>query len=135
MTGLEGEFRKREGISSPGWGEWSVEHGVATVVMDMTTIYQTGFLPVLYIRLSAVMLGIEGLANLGRLTQEQVFLIVLPLGIRGRDGSPCRAIALESDLASEFPGSAGSVEKTCDGRCVFTHGIGLAGPVLHNASS
>ena len=38
---------------------------------------------------------VETLANLDLLTRERVKLIVLPFKIRGCDGSPVRAIAIE----------------------------------------
>lgn len=84
--------------------EWLVERGISTVAMDMPTIYPAEFVRVHHILLGAEVLVIEGLGHLERLTQPQVFLIALPLRIRGRDGSPCRAIALEGDLASDFAG-------------------------------
>ncbi len=88
--------------------EWLVDRGLATVAMDMPTIYPGEFVKVHHILLGAEVLVIEGLGYLERLSQQQVILIALPLRIQGRDGSPCRAIALEGDLETDFPG-AGSI--------------------------
>lgn len=38
---------------------------------------------------------VEALSNLRKLKKKEVFFIALPLKIRGRDGSPVRAIAIE----------------------------------------
>ena len=35
------------------------------------------------------------IANLDKLQSERVLLIAVPLRIRGRDGSPCRAVAID----------------------------------------
>ena len=45
--------------------------------------------------LGAEIVIVEGLANLGALTQEEVTFIALPLKLEGGDGSPVRAIAIE----------------------------------------
>lgn len=47
------------------------------------------------ILLKAGIVIVEGLANLHQLRRDEVHLIVLPLKIRGCDGSPVRAIAIE----------------------------------------
>jgi len=38
---------------------------------------------------------VEGLAHLNELTKEKVFFVAVPLKIKGRDGSPVRAFAIE----------------------------------------
>jgi kynurenine formamidase len=38
---------------------------------------------------------VEGLANLEALQDERVFLVAAPLKVRGGDGAPCRAFALD----------------------------------------
>ncbi|MDA1276155.1 MAG: cyclase family protein [Verrucomicrobia bacterium] len=43
---------------------------------------------------------VEGLANLGALSQSKVFFVAAPLKIEGGDGCPCRAFAVEG-LAAE----------------------------------
>jgi kynurenine formamidase len=76
---------------------WLVERGVVTVAMDMPTIYPGDYITAHHILLGAKILVIEGLAHLDRLESDDVFLIALPLRLRGRDGSPCRVVALEGD--------------------------------------
>ena len=51
-------------------------------------------------RIHKILLGanitiVEGLTNLGALTQEKVFFVAAPLKIEGGDGCPCRAFAIE----------------------------------------
>ncbi len=81
---------------------WLVERGVSTVAMDMPTIFPAEYIKAHHILLGAKILVIEGLARLDQLTSDEVILMALPLRIRGRDGSPCRAIALEPRDAAEW---------------------------------
>ena len=53
------------------------------------------------------MLIVEGLAHLEKIQSEQVFFSALPLRIKGRDGSPCRAIALDGLGAAELAALSG----------------------------
>jgi len=46
---------------------------------------------------------IEGLRGLERLQSDKVILIALPLRISGRDGSPCRAMAIDGDIEPLIP--------------------------------
>ena len=79
-----------------------VERQVATVALDMPTIYPADYITVHHILLRPEILVIEGLRGLDRLRSEQVLLCALPLRIRGRDGSPCRAMAIEADSPAEL---------------------------------
>jgi arylformamidase len=81
---------------------WLAERQVATVALDMPTIYPADYITVHHILLRPEVLVIEGLTGLERLRGEQVILSALPLRIRGRDGSPCRAMAIDADSAAEI---------------------------------
>jgi kynurenine formamidase len=91
--------------------QWLVDRGIATVAMDMPTIYPGEYIKAHHLLLGAGMLVIEGLARLNQLTARDVFLIALPLRLRGRDGSPCRVVAIDGQdnesllatLGSAFP--------------------------------
>jgi kynurenine formamidase len=74
---------------------WLVDRGVTTVAMDMPTIYPGDYVTAHHILLGARVLVIEGLAHLDRLVSNEIFLVALPLRLRGRDGSPCRVVAME----------------------------------------
>jgi kynurenine formamidase len=82
--------------------QWLVERQVATVALDMPTIYPADYITVHHILLKPEVLVIEGLTGLERLRGPQVLLCALPLRIRGRDGSPCRAMAIDADSAGEL---------------------------------
>ena len=47
------------------------------------------------ILLKAEIVIVEGLAHLNKLKRDRVFFIAAPLKIKGRDGSPVRAMAVE----------------------------------------
>jgi kynurenine formamidase len=81
---------------------WLAERQVATVALDMPTIYPADYITVHHILLRPEVLVIEGLTRLERLRGEQVILCALPLRVRGRDGSPCRAMAIDADSAAEL---------------------------------
>jgi kynurenine formamidase len=79
---------------------WLVERQVALIgveppsvadvnnLQELTAVHQTLF--------RGGVLIVEGLANLDQLQREQIEFIALPLKITGGDGSPVRAIAIES---------------------------------------
>lgn len=80
---------------------WLAEQGVACVALDTPTTYPAEYTASHHSLLNAEaeVLIIEGLRGLDRLVGKQVILIALPLRIRGRDGSPCRAMAIDGDIA------------------------------------
>jgi kynurenine formamidase len=63
--------------------------------MDMPSVHYENYMDVHHILLKAEILIVEGLNNLGQLTENHIFFVALPLRIKVRDGSPCRAIAIE----------------------------------------
>ena len=81
---------------------WLVERQVGTVALDMPTIYPADYITVHHILLRPEVLVIEGLTGLDRLRGAQVVLCALPLRVRGRDGSPCRAVAFDADEPDEL---------------------------------
>jgi len=75
--------------------EYLAEKNISTLAMDMPTVFVREYVDVHHSLLRAEVLIVEGLANLDQLTEEQVLFMAAPLKIKGRDGSPCRAIAIE----------------------------------------
>jgi arylformamidase len=71
------------------------EKKIACLAMDMPTVHPENYIDVHHILLKAEILIVEGLNNLGQLKESHIFFVALPLRIKGRDGSPCRAIAVE----------------------------------------
>jgi kynurenine formamidase len=87
------------------------ERQIACLALDTPSVYGPDYVSVHHALLGAEVLIVEGLAHVERLMNQQVFLVALPLRIRGRDGSPCRAIAIDglSDSALEtIQGAIGS---------------------------
>ena len=84
---------------------WLAKQGVACVALDTPTTYPAEYTASHHSLLNAEaeVLIIEGLRGLDRLVRNEVILIALPLRIRGRDGSPCRAMAIDGDIAPLIP--------------------------------
>lgn len=84
---------------------WLAQQGVACVALDTPTTYPAEYTASHHSLLNAEaeVLIIEGLRGLDRLEGSDVILIALPLRIRGRDGSPCRAMAIDGDIAPLIP--------------------------------
>jgi len=74
--------------------EWLAARKIGMIGMDVPTPNPTDFDPVHKILLRAEIVIVEGLANLGRINQSEFFFMAAPLRIKGRDGSPVRALAM-----------------------------------------
>lgn len=85
--------------------QYMAERGVACIALDMPTTNPPEYTPTHHALLNAdaEVLIIEGLRGLERLEGEQVLLIALPLRIRGRDGSPCRVMAIDGEIEPLLP--------------------------------
>ena len=82
--------------------QWLAEQGVAAIALDMPTVHPADYVTVHHLLLRPEVLIIEGLARLEQLRGGRVILCALPLRIRGRDGSPCRAVAIDADDPAEI---------------------------------
>jgi arylformamidase len=81
---------------------WMIEQGIECLAMDIPSTH-----PNKYAETHRMLLGpgsemvlVEGLRGLERLKGAEVLLIAFPLAIEGCDGSPCRAVAIDGDVAS-----------------------------------
>jgi arylformamidase len=74
------------------------EREVACVAIDTPSVNWSDYAAAHRALLGAEVLIIESLRGLERLQGDRVILAALPLRIRGRDGSPCRAVALDGDI-------------------------------------
>jgi len=74
--------------------KWLAERKIALIGMDVPTPNPTDYDPVHKILLGAEIVIVEGLANLRDIPQPNFFFMAAPLRIRGRDGSPVRALAI-----------------------------------------
>jgi|YNPNPStandDraft_1061719.scaffolds.fasta_scaffold16067_4 arylformamidase len=79
---------------------WMAKRGIWCLALDMPTTYPAEYTPSHHSLLNkeAEVLIVEGLRGLDRLQSERVIFMAFPLRIRGRDGSPCRAMALDGDV-------------------------------------
>ena len=94
-------FSDCPGITPEGCA-YLVERKISCLAMDMPTIYVPDFVTVHHALLRAEILVVEGLAHLNRLENESVLFMALPLKITGRDGSPCRAAAIDGLTSEEL---------------------------------
>jgi kynurenine formamidase len=80
------------------------ERGIACLALDMPSVYSGDYVAVHHALLGpgAEILIVEGLTRLEQISSERVLFCALPLRIRGRDGSPCRAIAVDGMNAAEL---------------------------------
>lgn len=87
-------FTESPGLN-PDACHFLAERKITCLAMDMPTVYAPEFIDVHHALLRAEVLIVEGLAHLDDLKNDNVLFAALPLRIKGRDGSPCRAVAIE----------------------------------------
>ncbi len=95
------KFPKKEYFSdgpmiSPELARWLVRKEISQLGLETPGVHPIEWEKVHKILLKAEIVIVEGLAYLNKLKKDKVFFIAAPLKIKGRDGSPIRAIALEN---------------------------------------
>jgi kynurenine formamidase len=80
---------------TPDACQYLADRDIATIAMDVASICSEHYVEAHHALLKKEILIVEGLANLDQLKADRVLFSALPLRIKGRDGSPCRAIAIE----------------------------------------
>ena len=75
--------------------QWFADHKTAMIGMDMPTPNGDAWKVVHEVILAAGTLIVEGLCNMEEITKDEFMFFALPLKLKGRDGSPIRAIAIE----------------------------------------
>jgi kynurenine formamidase len=101
-TGIENYAEQREynylfPYPSEDLAQWLVERKIKAYMTDATAVDPFGSpdSPIHHIILGAGIPIVENLRNLAELPENRPFIIsALPLKLRGREGSPCRAVAL-----------------------------------------
>ena len=91
------DFFSRYPILTIEAARWLVEREIRALATDLPSLDPVGSknAPIHHIILGAGIPVIENLANLHMLPDDaNIFFIALPLKLRGREGSPCRAIAI-----------------------------------------
>jgi kynurenine formamidase len=81
---------------SPELAKWFVKKQIILLGLETPGVHPEKWEEVHKILLSAQIVIVEGLAYLNRLKKDKIFFIAAPLKIRGRDGSPVRAMAVEN---------------------------------------
>lgn len=99
-TGWDKLFPKKEFFSdfpyvSKELAQWFAKKKVALVGLDLPSPNITDWKMVHETLLSNSVLIVEGLVNMKELGNEEFMFLALPLKIKGRDGSPVRAIAIK----------------------------------------
>ena len=87
---------------SKGLAKWCVSNKVKMLGVEGPSVADVNNLPEVT-RIHEILLGgnvtiIEGITNLHALQRKQVYLIALPLKIKGGDGAPARVIAMEKKI-------------------------------------
>lgn len=75
--------------------KWIVEKKIGIIGMDMPTPNGNAWKVVHETLLGGDTLVVEGLSNMEAITADEFTFFALPLKLKGRDGSPIRAIAVE----------------------------------------
>lgn len=81
---------------SPELARWLVRRKISLLGLETPIVHPVEWEKVHRILLRAEIVIVEGLAYLNKLKKDTVFFIATPLRIKGRDGSPVRAIAIEN---------------------------------------
>ena len=98
-TGWDKHFPKPEYFSKFPYmtkelAGWLAKKKVGLIGMDTPTPNGADWKYIHETLLSAKIVIVEGLANIGKIPAEEFMFIGLPLKIKGRDGSPIRAVAV-----------------------------------------
>jgi len=80
---------------SPALARWLARRKIAMLGLETPGVHPIEWEKVHKILLGAQIVIVEGLAYLNRIKKERVFFIAAPLKLKGRDGSPVRAMAIE----------------------------------------
>lgn len=75
--------------------KWLAEKEIGLLGVEAPSVNSQDYMEVHKILLGKEIVVVEALTNLVQLTKEEVYFIVLPLKLKGLDGSPVRAVAIE----------------------------------------
>ena len=77
--------------------KWLAEREIDLLGLETPSVHPRDYTPIHQTLLEREIVIVEALAQLRELTQQEVFFVAVPLKIRGRDGSPVRAFAIEGE--------------------------------------
>ncbi len=100
-TGWSKNFPKKEYFSdgpmiSIELARWLAKKKISMLGLETPGVHPIEWEKVHKILLKAEIVVVEGLAYLSKLKKDDIFFIAAPLKIKGRDGSPIRAMAIEN---------------------------------------
>ena len=80
---------------SPELAGWLVKRKIVMLGLETPGLHPVEWEKVHKIFLKAEVVVVEGLAHLNKIKADSIFFIAAPLKLKGRDGSPVRAIAIK----------------------------------------
>lgn len=89
------EFFSDQPVITLELSKWLAEKGIDLLGVETPGMHPKDYKLIHKILLEKEIIIVEALANLRELTKETVFFVAVPLKIKGRDGSPVRAFAIE----------------------------------------
>ena len=89
-------FKRFPGIEVDA-ARWLIRRKVIMLGLDLPSVHPKEYKAVHELLFRGGVAVTEGLINLSRLRQRQVFFVGLPLSLAGLDGSPIRAVAITGD--------------------------------------
>ncbi len=95
--GTDDFYKNFPGITE-GAVAWLTARKVKLLGIEQPSVHSIRHKEVHKALLSGGVIIMESVANMEQLTQDRVFLIAVPLRLKGLDGSPVRAIAVEGDI-------------------------------------
>ena len=97
----EKEYFNNGPMISPNLARWLAEKKIAMLGLETPGVHPVEWEEVHKILFKAEIVIVEGLAHLDEIKQCNVFFIAVPLKLKGRDGSPIRAVAIDDIHAYE----------------------------------
>jgi kynurenine formamidase len=111
------DVRARRVLVNTGWGDrvkgpayfknfpgiemdaarWLIRRKIIMLGLDLPSVHPKEYKKIHEVLFRGGVAVTEGLINLSRLRQRQVFFVGLPLALAGLDGSPIRAVAILGD--------------------------------------
>ena len=95
-------YTEMPGIT-PECGRWIADKEIAMLGLDLPGVHAEHWEEVHKILLEREIVIVEALTNLDAIREDNVFFVAMPLRLRGRDGSPVRAIAIENSENPQGP--------------------------------
>jgi kynurenine formamidase len=93
----KGEYFSDQPVITVELSKWLAKKEIDLLGLETPTVHPKDYALIHKTLLEKEIIIVEALAQLRELTQQEVFFAAVPLKIRGRDGSPVRAFAIEGE--------------------------------------